>query len=210
MIRLLPPPEAAAKRPEKGDKLQAMGVSYHIQLPPGYNHGRPWPVLMVLHHSQEKAEEELERWSDLAAQRGYILVAPQWTTGLKVPYGFSAKEHAAVLEALKDVRRKFQVDSDRVFLFGVESGGQPAFDIALSHPDQFAGALPMAARPDLYIPRYWPNAQYLHLYVVNGEFLGQAHKAMHNMCQEWIKHHYPAIYVEYKGRAADGSGRRWN
>ncbi len=45
--------------------------------PPGYNHGRAWPVLMTLHFSTEKSSEAVARWTSLAAEHGYIVVAPQ-------------------------------------------------------------------------------------------------------------------------------------
>ena len=46
-----------------------------------------------------------------------------------------------VIDTLRDLRRRFQVDSDRVFLFGWEQGADAALDIGMSHPDQFAGVL---------------------------------------------------------------------
>jgi pimeloyl-ACP methyl ester carboxylesterase len=209
MIRLLPPPDALKPIPEKAIELQAKGngAVYHVQLPPGYQHGRAWPVLMVLHHSQEKPAKALERWASLAAQHGYILVAPQWGKGLKVIYQYTAEEHDAVLATLRDLRRRFQIDSDRVFLFGGEQGGQAAFDIALSHPDQFAGVVPMAAAPNWRIKKYSPNAQHLQLYAINGSLAGKdAIDNMQALFRDWNKYNYPAIYVEYKGRQAEWFG----
>jgi pimeloyl-ACP methyl ester carboxylesterase len=210
MIRLLPPPDALRPIPDKAVELKAKGngALYHVQLPPGYQHGRAWPVLMVLHHSQEKPAQALERWASLAAQHGYILVAPQWGKGLKVIYQYTAEEHDAVLATLRDLRRRFQIDSDRVFLFGGEQGGNAAFDIGLSHPDQFAGVVPMAAAPNWRIKKYyWPNAQYLQLYVINGSLAGKdAIETTQALFKDWNKYNFPAIYVEYKGRQAEWFG----
>ena len=104
-------------------------------------------MLVVLHQSGETPEEMLKRWSNAAGENGYILVAPEWTEGLGGAYSYSDHEHAVVLDTLRDLRRRFAVDSDRVFLFGLGQGGEMAFDVGLSHPDLFAGVLPMSAGP---------------------------------------------------------------
>jgi pimeloyl-ACP methyl ester carboxylesterase len=193
-----------AKQPLKLDAPGSGGgkaTPYHLCLPPDYRHqGRAYPVLFVLHHSNQKATVALEPWKDLAAQYGFILVAPTWGGGR---YGYSAREHAVVLDTLRDLRRRFAVDSDRVFLFGYEEGGRMAYDVGLSHPDQFAGVVPMSAAPEFFSFRYWANAQYLPFYVVNGERSGKASQDNKILFKEWVGKNYPAVYVEYKGRPLD-------
>jgi len=215
IIRRLPPVDPFETVSAKPQTLQTKNdgkqFSYELQLPPGYNHGRAWPVLIALHHFEEKASGALARWTALAAQHGYIVAAPEWGKGPKSVYQFSAQEHNAVLETLRDLRRRFQIDSDRVFLFGCEQGGIMAFDVGLAHPDQFTGVVPMAAPPLFFARRYWPNAQYLHLYIINGErasWSGQETQSMltQAMVKDFIRGNYPAVYVEYKGRPADWFG----
>ena len=48
IVKFLPPVEAMEKPDStKPIKLQTKsGKNYHVQLPPGYNHARPWPVLI--------------------------------------------------------------------------------------------------------------------------------------------------------------------
>ncbi|MCC6417931.1 MAG: hypothetical protein IT429_06730 [Gemmataceae bacterium] len=211
MIPLLPPAD-----PYDKDKLNTapmemkveaqgpgLGTPYHLQLPPEYNHYRPHPVLVVLNHSEEKPADTLARWTDLAAQHGYIVVAPEWAQGKKAAYGFSYREHATVLGTLRDLRRRFQIDSDRVFLFGCEEGGRMAFDVGLSHPDQFAGVLPMSAAPRFYGFRYWTNAQHLPFYVVSGELTGELRKHNRTQFKDWVKRGYPSLNIEYTGRPAE-------
>jgi pimeloyl-ACP methyl ester carboxylesterase len=215
MLRRLPPVDPLETISTKPQTLQTKNngkpYSYAIQLPPGYNHGRSWPVLIALHHSEENAAGALARWTDLAAQHGYIVVAPEWGKGPKSVYQFSAQEHGAVLETLRDLRRRFQIDSDRVFLFGGEQGGVMAFDLGLAHPDQFTGVVPMSAAPLFFARRYWPNAQNLHMYIINGErstFVPPDTQASltRAMFNEFIRGNFPAIYVEYKGRPAEWFG----
>jgi pimeloyl-ACP methyl ester carboxylesterase len=210
ILKRLPPVDAHDKINAKPQTLQTKNngkpITYEVQLPPGYNHGRSWPVLIALHHSEETAAAALARWTDLAALHGYIVVAPQWGKGPKSTYQFSVQEHSAVLETLRDLRRRFQVDSDRVFLFGGEQGGVMAYDVGLSHPDQFTGVMPMAAPPMYFARRYWSNAQYLHMYIMNGERGGFSLGDTQAMFKDFIRCNYPAIYVEYKGRPAEWYG----
>lgn len=220
LIRSLPPPEPAnpailpsAKGVEGGlgiVKLQAdlpgarrRNIEYYVQLPPEYHHGRGAPVLFVLHGMGEKARDILARWRNLAALHGYILVAPEWQVGVRETYEFTADEHAAVLDVLRDLRRQFQVDSDRVFLFGWGEGANMAFDVGLSHPDQFAGIIPMCCRARYFMRSYWRNGQYLPYYVVDGDLDGDNARDNRRQFEQWVPRGYPALYAEYKGRGME-------
>jgi hypothetical protein len=202
MIPLLPPPEPYEKL---GARLlevngNGQGAGYQVHLPPEYHHLRQHPVLIVLHHSAEKPEQAIGRWADLAARQGFLVVAPAWGKEMKPKYEYTPREHLAVLDTLRDLRRRFQIDSDRVFLFGAEEGGKMAWDVGLSHPDLFAGVMPMAATPRFHNFRYWPNAQYLPFYVVNGDHTGPVVKDTRILFRDWIRWNYPAMNVEYRGR----------
>jgi hypothetical protein len=212
LIRFLPPPEAEAdlgggaplelktKLPEGRGGRQ----SYVVQLPPEYVHSRAYPVLFVLHQADQKGADMLELWSNLAARHGYILVAPTWGDSLGGEgYTYSTEAHAAVVDVLRDLRRRFQVDSNRVFLSGFGEGGNMAYDVGLSHPDLFAGVVPMCARPRFFARKYWCNAQYLPFYVVAGDREGENHEEIRRQFEHWVPHSYPALYVAYRGRGAE-------
>jgi poly(3-hydroxybutyrate) depolymerase len=178
-------------------------IKYHVQLPPEYHTGRPWPVLVVLHQANETAKNALARWSGQGSRNGYVVAAPEWSSVPGHAYEYSAEEHNAVLDLLRDLRRKFQVDSDRVFLTGSASGGNMAFDVGMSHPDEFAGILPISGLQGNWGDRYRRNAQYLPYYVVAGDMAGGIHLENRRLFKDWIANSYPMIYVEYKGRGAE-------
>ncbi len=212
LIPLLPPPEPEPLN-KIGDKAVEMtagptgaAVKYSLQLPPEYRHSRNYPVLIVLHQSGEEPEDMLKRWADAAALNGYILVAPEWSKGMNGVYGYSEREHAVVLETLRDLRRRFAVDSDRVFLFGMGVGGEMAYDVGLSHPDLFAGVLPMSCYPDHFSLRYARNAEYLPFYVVDGDRSGDVHKQnTRQQVENWVNK-YPMMWIQYKGRGVEWYG----
>jgi pimeloyl-ACP methyl ester carboxylesterase len=213
LIPHLPPPEAPDRTDSEPTEVTVGGrggVSYQLQLPPEYRHGRPYPVVIVLHAAGDKPIEMLRRWAPTAAEQGYILAAPEWEQpGARGAYTFSVKEHQSVLDTLRDLRRKYQVDSDRVFLFGLREGGLMAFDVGLSHPDLFAGVMPMSAGPDLYVERYFHNGQYLPFYVVQGDRTGEPNTRLRKFFEKWVTRGnagYPSMWVQYKGRAAEWFG----
>jgi pimeloyl-ACP methyl ester carboxylesterase len=182
-----------------------VGPSFQLQLPPEYHPGRNYPVLIALHEAGEKPEAMLQRWSALAAQHGYILVAPEWdrAPAQSQGYQYTLEEHRAVLDVLRDLRQHLQVDSDRVFLTGWGEGGTMAFDVGLAHPDQFAGVIPIGGLPKYYATRYWANAQYLPFYAVVGEMNGDVYNANYKQFDGWLSHGYYSLLVAYHGRGAE-------
>jgi hypothetical protein len=180
------------------------GPTYRLQLPPEYHAGRLYPVLFVLHEAGEKPEDMMRRWTYLAAQNGYILVAPEWQrSGLGQGYNFTVEEQRAVIDVLRELRHHFQVDSDRVFVSGLGEGANMAFDVGLSHPDLFAGVLPVGGRPRYFAVKYWPNAVNLPFYVVDGDLDGDGAKDNKRQFDNWISHQYPSLYVLYRGRGSE-------
>ena len=209
LIAFLPPP-----RPEKVEGKAPLalrtppvaghrkGIAYLIQPPPEYHASRAYAVLFALHQSGEAPADMLSRVGPMAAQHGYLVVVPEWDPGAN-GYHFTLEEHRAVTEVLRDLRRRFQVDSDRVFLLGVGEGGFMAYDVGLGHPDLFAGVLPVSACPRFHAVRYWPNAQNLPFYVVDGDLAGDIPKFNRELFKKWVPMNYPGIYVQYKGRGLE-------
>ena len=179
------------------------GGTFHLQLPPDYNHNRAHPVLIVLHQSGVKATDVMARWSKLAAENGFILVAPVWSEAGQAEYRYSDAEQQIVLNTIRHLRRHFRVDSDRVFLFGCEQGGFMALDIGAAHPDLFAGILSMAAFPRFHANAYWHNIQYLPHYIVDGDRNGKSWQYNENQVKDMIRMQYPVIYTTYVGRGGE-------
>ena len=212
LIPLLPAPAPEEKAGDEPIEMKAgagrNAISYLLQLPPEYRPSRNYPVLFLLHDMGEQPKDQIDRWREAAADNGYILVAPEWSAA-GGPYGYGEDEHAAVLQTLRDLRGRLAVDSDRVFLFGLGQGGAMAFDVGLSHPDLFAGVLPMSAGPAKFSKRYYTNAQNLPFYIVDGEpsptHPTAMNKDLRELFGEWATK-YQAIWIQYKGRGQEWYG----
>jgi hypothetical protein len=203
IISMLPPPE-----PEKDldgvkeIKVGRRGPEYSVRVPREYSPGRAWPVLLVAHAGGGQTTRELlDLWAEQADLHGYILAAPKWTVEFDGSYNYKVEEQAGVIDTLRDLKRRFNVDSDRVFLHGIGSGGNLAFDLGLSHPDLFAGVIPISSLPGQYVWRYRRNAQYLPFYIVNGDRLPK--NIFRDLFMDWVPGGYPLLYNQYIGRGIE-------
>ncbi len=213
LISQLPPAEAEEKVSDEVMDLEAKapnarkGIPYQLRLPPEYRHSRAYPLLIALRNAGETTKEMMDRWTDLAAQNGYLLVAPEWGGGIARGYGYTVEEHAAVLDVLRDMQRRFNVDADRVFLTGQGEGGAMAFDVGLSHPDLFAGVLPFAAPPRYFGLKYATNGFHVPFYVVSGSLQpNDTAKNLRRQFETWSGNSHPSLWIEYKGRGNEWFG----
>jgi predicted esterase len=190
-------------------------VKYYVQLPPEYDPHRHYPTVVTLRGAATTTAQQIDwwagRWSaargDQAAIRlgqasrhGYIVVAPAWAHDEQGNYKFSAAEHAAVLNTLRDACRRFSIDTDRVFLTGHSMGGDAAWDIGLAHPDLWAGVIPIVARADAYISRIWENARHMNFYFVGGELDGDKPGRNAQELDRYMNRGYNMTLAEFEGR----------
>lgn len=185
---------------------------YFVQLPPEYHPSRRYPCIVTLHGGGSRALDQIDWWAGQfdpdqkqrkgqATRHGYVVIAPVWAEDNQTHYRYSLREHAIVLGSLRDAFRRFSIDTDRVFLSGHSMGGDAAWDIALAHPDLWAGVLPITATAGKYVSRYWQNAKSLPMYFVSGQLDGNkiADNTM-DLDRYLEKAGFDATYVEYQGR----------
>jgi pimeloyl-ACP methyl ester carboxylesterase len=197
-------------------------IRYAVQLPPEYDPNRHYPVIVALNGTTQTPEMMLDWWAGSwrgkeryghASRYGFIVVAPDWNPSeiKQLDYDFSASAHAAVLYSLKDVFRRFNADTDRVFLSGHGIGGTAAWDIALAHPDLWAGAVPFNAAASKYINAYRDNVRHVPLYFVWGELEGIGNQSKWQINAPFlnrnlsVQHNVPDITaVRFIGRGVEG------
>ena len=178
----------------------ALPISYLVQLPPEYDPHRRYPTIVALHSAGNDASRQINWWAPQASRHGYIVLAPRWAKQYQKRYGYTFREHAAVLYTLRDAFRRLAIDTDRVFLSGYSQGGDAAWDMALAHPDLWAGVITVAARSDRYCTHYWETALRLPFYVVGGEKDGRWIVDNARDLDRYLRHGYNATVVEFQGR----------
>jgi dienelactone hydrolase len=211
MIPLLAPPLHNSADETEKTILQKVSqeedqepIEYAIRLPPEYHPLRSYPVVVAL-HSGQGPKSAIDVWATEASRRGYIVIAPEYNLPGQTPdYRYSASEHAGVELALRDARRRYAIDSDRVFVTGQLTGANMAWDLALGHPDMFAGAVVISGFPAKYVPRYLAHHKRVPLLFVIGDLAPAANEVVFgNYVKPLILKVYDVTYVEYNRRGLE-------
>jgi pimeloyl-ACP methyl ester carboxylesterase len=186
------------------DDKNAEPTEYAIWLPPEYHPLRTYPALVVL-HSGDGPARAIDGWKAEASRRGYILMAPQYNLAGHGPeYRYTPSEHAAVELALRDARKRYAIDSDRVFVAGQLTGANMSWDYGLAHPDLFAGVIVISGFPAKYVPRYLPHHERLPLFIVLGELAPASNEVVfNNYVKPLILKTWDVTYVEYYRRGLE-------
>ncbi|QDT38843.1 carboxylesterase family protein [Stratiformator vulcanicus] len=190
----------------------ASGTRYAVALPSEYDPNRAYPLIVTLRPSETTIEGAVAWWGSAntsggstpsagqSQRRGYIVVAPDYADEVQQEYGYSAQEHDAVLKVIKDACQRFHIDSDRVFLAGHGMGGEACFDIAMSHPDLFAGVVPISGLARKTAIWNWENVERVPFYIVNGELDRFSLEVNSMVVYRMLKAKFDVIYTEYIGR----------
>lgn len=211
IVRLMPPPGHDPQQVEPGkprlmrarDDANSEPTEYVVVLPPEYHPVRHYPAILVL-HGGEGADAAAKRWSAEAARRGFIVLAPEYNVrGQKGGYRYSVTEHSAVEIALRDARKRFAIDSDRVFLGGAMLGGDMAWDLGLGHPDLFAGVAVVSGLPARYVYPYKDNAKLVPYYFVIGDLAPAETEVIQPFGLGLVGRNFDFTYVEYYKRGLE-------
>jgi pimeloyl-ACP methyl ester carboxylesterase len=221
LLKLMKPPFAAPKDSERESGLYELSVKgragdgdnrYLVQLPPEYDPLRRYPTIVTLPDAGVTAEQMVDFWAGpakkqksderlgQATRHGYIVIAVDWLQPHQLSYDYSDREHNAVLGAVRNACRHFSVDIDRVFLSGHGIGGDAAWDVAVAHPDVWAGVIPVVAQAGRFVERYAKNARYVAWYVIAGELDGDKMSRNAPQLDRYMKPNTDVTVVEFLGR----------
>lgn len=157
---------------------------YALYVPTGYDERTPLPLLVALHGLRSNSYQII-RYPGLVEQaeaKGYLLVAPMGYNK-RGWYGMFGQERADdtptnlgelserdVINVIAKVRKEFNVDRQRIFLYGHSMGGGGSFHLLGKYPKQFAAIATVA-------PAYYSRTRSEHLeHVAAGIFIVQGDK----------------------------------
>ncbi len=154
---------------------------YSLYLPKDYNPARKYPLVISLHGAGSNHRLNLRRVfgkgnlpgeTDAEATRyfpplpdvDYIVASPlaRGTMGYR---GIPEKD---VLDVLADVKKRFSIDEDRVYLTGLSMGGGGTLWIGLTRPDLWAAIAPVCPADPQETARFAPNALNLPVHLFQG------------------------------------------
>jgi dienelactone hydrolase len=213
VARMAPPlrdPDPEHERPGQlkihrvGDDENPVPSEYAVLLPPEYHPLRSYPAVLALHDG--RGPRSAVAWvAAEAARRGYIVVAPEYhLPDQPRGYRYSEAEHAAAVLSLRDARKRYAIDSDRVFVAGQLSGGEMAWDFGLAHPDLVAGVVAISGFPGKYVYKYKPQVEKVPLYVALGELAPAAREVVFDqLIRPLIEDVQDVTYIDYLRRGLE-------
>lgn len=194
-------------------------VNYVAQVPPEYDPNQKYPCVLSMPGHGAAPELEVDIWCGKpiqgyrlgpATRRGYIIISPQWMTEKQTDYQYTEGEQDRILSCMRDALRKFSIDTDRVFVSGHLEGATAAWDLAVSHPDLWAGAILVSPTAGKYIQHYSENVIAprngeipLATYIVYGQYDGTRFNddnALASTANRYLSSsRYDSMVVEYRG-----------
>jgi predicted esterase len=149
--------------PQVGTFFSAIDDSdqpYGLYVPKEYSTARRWPLVVSLHGAGSNHRLNLRRVfgkgnrpgePDSQASRYFppladidMIVASPLARGTMGYQGIAEQD---VLDVLADVKNRFAIDDDRVYLTGLSMGGGGALWIGLTRPDLWAAIAPVCPAP---------------------------------------------------------------
>lgn len=164
-------------------------VTYQIYLPENYydeikkNADTTFPLIVALHGYGSNPMQIVgyPGFIRRAEKRGYVIVAPMgynkkgWygSHGPKGGYGdlprnLGELSEQDVLNVLKMTRDEFNIDSQRIYLYGHSMGGGGSIHLAMKYPDQWAAVAPMAPAMPWGLKNL-EKAKHIPFFVVHGD-----------------------------------------
>ncbi|WP_346320372.1 prolyl oligopeptidase family serine peptidase [Chitinophaga sp. YIM B06452] len=128
----------------------SIDIHYLLALPEGYESdtSRKWPLVMFLHGSGESGADlekvkvhGLPKLVEAGKKFPFIVVSPQ-SSG----FGWDPEQ---LFRLLLDLKQKYRVDDDRVYLTGLSMGGFGTWALAEKHPEAFAAIAPICGGGDV-------------------------------------------------------------
>jgi predicted esterase len=144
---------------------------YRIFVPANYDKSKKWPLVVALHGMGGDENSffggynngELKR---IAETRGYLIACPKGRAPASMYMAAAEKD---VLDVLKEVKREFSIDDDRVYLMGHSMGGYGSWSVAVNNPDLFAAIGPIAGGGQPFVMMGLKKISHVPWIVVHGD-----------------------------------------
>jgi poly(3-hydroxybutyrate) depolymerase len=139
-LMLLPFQTAAASDKVVKDSITSQNKkrSFYLFVPESVKSGTPAPLIVLLHGSGHNGLSLVDKWKDLAAKEGIILVGPDsldtsvWNSPVDGP--------DFLRDLVENIKSKYAINPRRVYLFGHSGGAVFALYMSLLESQYFAAA----------------------------------------------------------------------
>lgn len=159
-------------------------------LPKTYEQQKAYPLIIYLHGYSPYLN--IFNWSQLP--EGLTALADEVNALVALPFGRSNTDFQGigeqdVLNVIQQVKNRYKIDNNRIFLFGMSMGGMGAWTIISHYPHLFAGTIILSGRGDFY---FWHKINhkklpYFKKYLIDKEFAA-SHLSNLDRIPIWVYH----------------------
>jgi polyhydroxybutyrate depolymerase len=194
-----------------------------VKVPESYSASEAHPLIILLHGytSSGRSQDSYFQVSDLADDYGFLFAAPD---GVREPsgdenrfwnasdaccnfFGLEVDDSAYIRSIIDEMKQRYNVDENRVFLIGHSNGGFMSFRMAYEHSDAVAAIASLAGANHLEQREAPENPVHiLQIHGTNDETIGYQGGDIQN-------NRYPSAlqsvrrWANYNGCSQNGVGR---
>jgi len=184
---------------------------YALYVPPSYSPAKKWPLVITLHEEDSNhrlnlrrvfgapvrvnaPDSENMRYFPAVPDYGFLVAAPFARGSM----GYEGIAERDVYDVLADVKRRFPVDEDRVYLTGISTGGIGALRLVLTRPDVWAAVAVLCPGPAGGVEEMAGNASSVPVRLYHGDLdpivAPETSRAWH---RRLLDAGVPVSYLEY-------------
>lgn len=175
---------------------------YSLFVPESGPPEKTYPLIVILHGLGGSGETTLQSWLP-RLKNEFMIACPSYPGGA----WWSRPAEEMVLKLTRQIRSRYPVDTNRLFIAGLSNGAIGAYMIGMFYPDLFAGIVPIAGAITERYMRFLVNLNNTPIHLIQGRFDPmfpiKYSRRIHKILQDM---RYPVIYREHeeKGRAHGG------
>ena len=181
-------------------KIKQKKYSYALYVPDLVSPNMP--MIVIMHGMGGSGANTIQAWIDRLGDK-FVILCPTYPMGA----WWSQNAENFVLQLIHEIRAKYSIDPNRIFLSGLSNGAIGAYLMGMFYPDRFAGVVPIAGGITKRLMSFLVNLNNTPMYVIQGEFDPmfpiELTRRTYKILSDFKS---PVIYREHKERGAAHGG----
>ena len=144
----------------------------------------------------------MQKWIERLENK-FVILCPTYPMGA----WWSKNSENFVLQLIREIRAKYPIDPNRIFLSGLSNGAIGAYLMGMFYPDRFAGVVPIAGGITKRLMSFLVNLNNTPMYIIQGEsdpiFPIELTRQTYKILSDFKS---PVIFREHKERGAAHGG----
>ena len=120
-------------------QFQQVIYPFYVFVPSSLNGTHSGPALLLIHGGGGNGPGMIAVWQKFAQTNGIILIAPTLPLGGNFETAVAPQLYPMIMDA---ARRGWNIDAERMYLFGISAGGYTVFDVSMFDSQYFTSVAP--------------------------------------------------------------------